>query len=211
MDGLSAGFPHFMVSLDHPSPEFSGLLLLGRSEDAIGPGHRGDKALHEGTLEGHDLVKIGSILAGLIVRWGIRAMMSIRRTCILISRIDMVLDHFLCLVGKIPHEVGDHEGKEDGMVVRGLLEESPEILFDGGNIGGVEDDVDRISKGADRLPIVGTKGDAVFLGFCHIGVLCVPFANTHDPDPLLSHPLKLVVESASYTSQSHKKHTHRFH
>ena len=30
MDGLSAGFPHFMVSLDHPSPEFSGLLLLGQ-------------------------------------------------------------------------------------------------------------------------------------------------------------------------------------
>lgn len=46
---------------------------------------------------------------------------------LLISRIDMVLDHFLCLVGKIPHEVGHHEGKEDGMVVRGLLEESPVI------------------------------------------------------------------------------------
>ena len=123
----------------------------------------------------------------------------------------MVLDHFLCLLGKIPYEVGHHEGKENGMVVGGLLEKGPEILFDGGNVGGVEDNVDGVSKGASRLPIVGIKGDAIFLGFCYIGVHCVPFANTHDSDPLLSQPLKLVVEPASHTSQSHQKNAHRFH
>ena len=52
----------------------------------------------------------------------------------------MVLDHFLGLFGKIPHEVGCHEGEENGMVVSGLMEESPEFLLDGGNVGGVEDE-----------------------------------------------------------------------
>ena len=64
----------------------------------------------------------------------------------------MVLDHLLRLVGEIPHEVGDHEGEKDGVVVRTLLEKGAEILLDGEDVGGIEDDVDRHSPASGPSP-----------------------------------------------------------
>ncbi len=97
------------------------------------------------------------------------------------------------------------------MTIAVNFQKMADIIFDSGNIGRVQDNIDFRPPVVQRIPVVSESRYAILDNLRQIRMLKIALADGQNPDPLVSQGAKLLVKTAPYTSQTNDHHADRFH